>query len=214
MNKWWYVISLTLILFITFILFFYIPNGVLLTVATIPYIIWWLTFKEKTHYLLIPVALFLFIFILIILPVLEFSGFMEEVAFLSNIFLLLYPSGYQYSWSQQVPNIIMTSLMMTIGIILFIKLMIWVLRNLSKSVSKTNMLLALSRFLMYILFIYFFLGLIPAIIGQDTFSWFFSFFATSLFYEIFFIWLPFVVMYFFLEWLVLKFMGRLNNNND
>ena len=200
MGKTLGLLSFVIYLLITIGLFYVIPNGVLLTIATLPYILWWIGFKTKAHYLLIPLVLFLFAFLFIVLPIIDLTG--GHIAFFSNMYDLIYPSGFSYAWYQQTPAIIMISISLTVSFILFVKLMLWIIKNINRKISKFNWVLALSQFLIWILFIYTIMNLIPALLGEGILESYREFFAVSIFYDIFFVWIPFLVIYFLIEYLI------------
>jgi hypothetical protein len=207
MGKLWYLLSFAFILAIDIILFYFVPNGILITLATMIYVLWWIGFKEKTQYLLIPIVVLVVAFVFVALPVLHYTGFNEDVAFFANMYSLIYPSGFSYSWQTQTPEIIMETLALTISFILATKLVIWMIGQFYRKISKKNFVVALSRFLTYILIFYTFMNLFPALLGDSFLESYRSFFALSLFYDIMFVWIPFVIIFFFIDFLIYHFRG-------
>lgn len=206
MGKWVMLLSFVIYLIIDILLFLFIPNGTLIFLATLIYIFWWTCFKEKTHYLLIPLLFFAVGFIFVALPILIMTGISRDVQFLYNMYNLIYPNGFDYVWSNHPPEIIVTTMAITVSLILFTKLMLSIVKHFWKVASKFNFLLSLSRLLTYIMFFYVLINLIPALIGSDVLEWFRSVFALSLFYDIMFVWLPFIVIYFLIEYIVDRYV--------
>jgi hypothetical protein len=206
MGKILSVFLTVIILMINVALFYYVPNGLLITFAMFPYLIWWITFKEKTPMVAIPILLFLFIFMFIVVPV-AFT-FNQDIIFFQNMYDIIYPGGFSYTWSQQVPEFMVYSMTITVSLILFTKMIIWILKHISRSFSKKNIALGYSRLLFYVGLIYTILGLLPALLGEDVLIWFRDFFVTSIFYDIFFIWMPFVALFFLFDYIQSALRGK------
>jgi hypothetical protein len=208
MGKWWSLGSLIIVMLIDIGLFYYIPNSLLLLFATFPYLAWWIGFSTKAHYLLLPLALLIIIFVFFAIPILNFTGIAEDILFFENMYNAIYPGGFTYAWSQQPPTALTDTLIIIVSFILWIKIMLWIINRIFRTVSKFNFMLALSALVSYMLFFQTLFGLLPALLGQGVYEWFQNVFVLGLFYDIYFVWFPFVVWFFILDWLINRILGN------
>lgn len=209
MSKWWSIGIIIGVFLIDIALFYYVPNGLLITLATLPYIFWWTMFSKKSHLLFIPIVFLVIIFVFFVLPFLDPAAAGNDIIFFVRMYQLIYPGGWSYAWVQLQPSYLMESLLIVVGFVFWVKFVFYVGNKLSKKISKKNFMLMLSQAITTVLLIYTLLNLIPCLFPDNrVFLWFKDFFATSIFYDICFVWFPFVVLYFMLEWVINEVTGR------
>ena len=128
----------------------------------------------------------------------------ENLTFFADLYANLFPNGYSYSWSQALPEAFWLTLGIMLALILWSKLLLYIIHRIARKVSKTNYLLAMSRLLIYVIFFYTLVNIFSLLFFTDIFAWFRTNVALSLVYDVLFVWLPFLIIYWFVEWVIVR----------
>jgi hypothetical protein len=147
-----------------------------------------------------------FLFIVSIVFALPYYG---EIATLgSNIWRLyqnIYPHGFFFSWIQHVPAFFWTALSWTVSLLLFCKICLWIVEQWAHKQNRYNIAVFFSHCFAIVFIVYILISLIPSLLfNVDLLAWFRTNEYLSLFYDIFFVWLPFLVTLFILDYGLFK----------
>lgn len=209
MSKWWSIGIIVMSLLVVSILYYYVSNGLLLTICTLPYILWWGIKSRKMQYLAIPVITIVVLLVIFLIPLINVSEASEDITFFYRMYQLIYPMGWNYTWKEFTPSELGTLIGIVICLILWIKVLLYFGKKINRKLRKTNFMLFLSMAITYLLFCYSLINLIPSLFpNEDFFMAFKDFFVTSLIYDILFVWIPFIVMFFIVEAIIKEITGR------
>ena len=188
---------------ITFILFWLVPNGTLISwccliIVSIQIIFNIFRDHKRKHWkkylilLLIVISGLLFLLMFLLLP-----QVMNALFSFQNIYTMISPQGFSYAWASHFPAELGAGLFSVFFAIIIIKLAIRLFGNGEQR---------LVQYINYIFAIlsdgYFIISLIlwiPNLIGLDVSSWFFNILSVAIIYDIPFVWIPFVLIFFLIS---------------
>jgi hypothetical protein len=202
MGLYWTAFSYLVSLGLCFLLWYFVPNGALFLLACLPF--WYHRMKTgKWQYVFILIG---FIFIASVVFALPYYAEMIQTA--STIWRLyqnIYPHGFMFSWIQYVPAFFWTALSWTVSLLLFFKFAQWIVEQWKKKQTRYGVMTFWSHCFSVVFIFYVLISLIPSLaFNVDLLSWFRSNEYLSLFYDIFFAWLPFVCTLFIIDYSLLK----------
>jgi hypothetical protein len=202
MSWFWTLFSYAITLTITFLLWYFVPNGALFFIVCVPWL-WYGIKWSQWHYVVLFLGFILLVGVFIALPYFGEAAIMGSNLwrFYTNVF----PDGFLFSWSEYVPAFFWVALSWTISIIIFIRLCLWLVEQWTKRQTKYDLMVFFSHCFTLIFSIYILISLIPSLLfNVDMLAWWRSNEWLSLIYDLFFMWLPFMATFFLTDYVIYK----------
>lgn len=194
----WKFTLYTILILIDIVLFFYVPTGIMLFVATMPaaiYSVW--HFKKW----MIALTFFLIIMlagIFVILPIVIQVA--TEASAIYDFYMAIFPESYFYRWVDDPPEFIYMTLAFTILFLLLVEAIFWIFKKVFKIKMSKNQMYVFSIFLSAIAIVYTIFAYI-GLLYSPLLTFIDAYVASTLVHDFLFKWIPFVTVFFILKYI-------------